>query len=184
MCLIDRLESIDVTKVFRTIASQHGSADAGNVCLFQPFPCVRCGGRRLGSYRRSRKTPSASGSPRVFVVHIVWMSTTGIFATALGAICLVNTVAVTGSPSDPTWGWPTRSLGLDDADRKHRLVAFINPTYTRRAYCVAVATDSARLSRRFRSSACGGVDSLLLSAWAKSVRNRLTQRPLRRDERL
>lgn len=33
----------------------------------------------------------------------VWMSTAGIFATALGASCFVNTVAVTGSPNDPTW---------------------------------------------------------------------------------
>ena len=34
---------------------------------------------------------------------LVWMSTTGILATALGASCFVNTVAVTGSPNDPTW---------------------------------------------------------------------------------
>lgn len=43
-----------------------------------------------------------------------------------------------------TRGWPTLFLGLDDANGKQRVVAFINSTYTRRAYCVAVATDSRR----------------------------------------
>ena len=60
---------------------------------------------------------------------LVWMSTAGIFAASLGASCFVNTVAVTGSPNDPTWiyrhsGRATRGAGgplvLADSQRLRR----------------------------------------------------------------
>lgn len=209
----------------------------------------------------------------------VWMSTAGIFAMALGASCFVNTVAVTGSPNDPTWihqhtgrvarvnsgplapadsqrlrrgsgplyfwvwttplgstVWlrsstrltadertvlPWRPTALDYPDDfegpgvlaalpgKQALIEMTSALPIRIMLLEAgtgdtlaidtVSTPGAVLfaflntdapkdaETQWRGSAdqlAGGFDSLLLSAWAKSARSRLTRRPLRSDERL
>jgi len=210
---------------------------------------------------------------------LVWMSTTIIFATALGASCFVNTVAVTGSSNDPTWihqhsgrvarvndgplaradsqrlrrgggplyfwvwttpmgstVWlrsstrltpdertvlPWRPTVLDYPDDfeapgvlaalpgKQALMEMTNPMPIRIMLLEVgtgdtlavdtVSTPGAVLFSFLKTDApkdadtqwrgaadqlAGGFDSLLLSAWAKSARNRLTRRPLRSDERL
>ena len=209
----------------------------------------------------------------------VWMSTAGIFASALGASCFVNTVAVTGSPNDPTWVhqhtgrvaransgllaqadsqrlrrgsgplyfwvwttplgstvWlrsstrltadartvlPWRPTALDYPDDfevpgvlaalpgKQALIEMTSALPIRLMLLEAgtgdtlaidtVSTPGAVLfaflntdvpqdaEAQWRGSAdqlAGGFDSLLLNAWAKSARSRLTRRPLRSDERL